>query len=200
MKKFACICMAAVLSASVLVGCSANSVPDTNSTSESDSTNVSGVTAGKVIVNFEGTVTAVNGNEITLENGKTIVISSDTVFAGDPDTNNAVSENIDVGNFVQGFTNDDPESDQISADKIWCNVAAQPSMGKLMTNFAGTVAAVDGKSVTLESGEVILMDNDTVFSVASGIVENVILTEGYSIQGYAENPETAASHIHIIAY
>lgn len=56
MKKFACICMAAVLSASVLVGCSANSVPDTNSTSESDSTNVSGVTAGKVIVNFEGTV------------------------------------------------------------------------------------------------------------------------------------------------
>lgn len=69
-----------------------------------------------------------------------------------------------------------------------------------MTNFAGTVAAVDGKSVTLESGEVILMDNDTVFSVASGIVENVILTEGYSIQGYAENPETAASHIHIIAY
>ena len=200
MKKITCICVAAAWSASVLAGCSADSKSGTNGTSVSDSTNVSSVTAGKVIVNFEGVVTAVNENEITLENGKIIVISSDTVFAGDPDTNNSVSEDIVVGNFVQGYTKDDPESDKVSADKIWCNVAAQPGMGKIKINFEGIVKSVDGSSITLENGEVILTDSNTVFSIASGIVENAALSEGYSIQGYAENSETAATRIHIIEY
>ena len=200
MKKIICICSAAVLSACVLAGCSANSASGINGTSSPESANVSDARAAKVVVNFEGTVTAVDGNEVTLENGKKLIISPDTVFAGDPDTNNSVSEEIIVGNFVQGYTKDDPESDLISADKIWCNIAAQPGMGKIKVNFEGIVKSVDGNSVTLDNGEVIFTDGDTVFSIAGGIVENVVLSEGYFIQGYTENSETAASRIHIAVF
>ena len=202
MKKITCICSAAILSACVLAGCSANSASGINGTSSLESANASDARAAKAVVNFEGTVTAVDGNEVTLENGKKLIISPDTVFAGDPDTNNSVSEEILVGNFVQGYTKDDPESDLISADKIWCNIAVvtNSGTGKIRVNIEGTIASVDGNSVTLDNGEVIFTDGDTVFSIAGGIVENVVLSEGYFIQGYAENSETAASRIHIAVF
>ncbi|MBQ8687831.1 MAG: hypothetical protein IJ512_04700 [Ruminococcus sp.] len=195
MKKFASICMVSLMALSALVGCSAD---DT-----ANSENASGAPTGKVVVNFEGTVTAINGDEITLENGKIVVISSDTVFAGDPDTNNAVSEEIAIGNFIQGYTEDDPDSEQVSADKIYCNMAVRTG-GKLVINFEGRVSAIENDRITLENGQVILVSDDTVFSIASGVVENVILSEGYSIQGYTEGDpaasEVTASRIHIIAY
>ena len=81
------------------------------------------VPVGKVVVNIEGTVTAIDENEITLDSGKIVVISSDTFFAGDPDTNNAVSKEILVGNFIQGFTEDDPDAEKINAVNIYCNLA-----------------------------------------------------------------------------
>lgn len=195
MKKLVCICMVTLMTLTILVGCS------TESTVGSD--NVGGISTNKVVVNFEGTVTAINGDEVTLENGKTIVISSDTVFAGDPDTNNTVSEEIIVGNFIQGYTEDNPDSEQVSADKIYCNTAVRTG-GKLVINFEGKVAAVEDDRITLDNGQVILITDDTVFSIASGIVENAILSVGYNIQGYTKDDPTAsevtASRIHIIAY
>ena len=89
MKKLLAACLAAVMAFGTLTACGSNAsvTPD-------------GGTTGKVVVNIEGTVTEVNGNELTLDSGKIVVISADTVFAGDRDTNNAVSEDIAVGNFV----------------------------------------------------------------------------------------------------
>lgn len=194
MKKSVCICMAALMTLFTLAGCSAGSTVS----SDADRTSTS-----KVVVNFEGTVTAINGDEITLENGKIIVVSSDTIFAGNPDTNNAVSEEIIVGNFIQGYTDDDPDSEQVSADKIYCNAAVRTG-GKLVINFEGKVAAVEDDRITLDNEQVILITDDTVFSIASGIVENAILSVGYHIQGYTGDDPTAskvtASRIHIIAY
>ena len=193
MKKLLAACLAAVMAFGTLTACGSNAsvTPD-------------GGTTGKVVVNIEGTVTEVNGNELTLDSGKIVVISADTVFAGDRDTNNAVSEDIAVGNFVQGYTKDDPDAERVSADKIYCNTAVQPGGGKLAVNFEGTVASVEETRITLENGQVILVTGDTVFSIASGVVENIILSEGDRIQGHtSDDPaasEITASRIHFIAF
>ena len=193
MKKLLAMCLASVMLFAALTACGSNAsvAPD-------------GGTTGKVVVNIEGTVTAVNGSEFTLDSGKVVVISADTVFAGDRDTNNAVSEDIAVGNFVQGYTKGDPDAERVSADKIYCNTAVQPGGGKLAVNFEGTVASVEETQITLENGQVILVTDDTVFSIASGVVENIILSEGDHIQGHtSDDPaasEITASRIHFIAF
>ena len=155
MKKLVCICMAALMTLSTMVGCSP---ADTTSAD-----NAGSAPTGKVVVNFEGTVTAVNGDEVTLESGKIIVITSDT------------------GNFIQGYTEDDPDSERVSADKIYCNVAARIG-GKLVINFEGKVAAVEDDRMTLENGQVVLISDDTVFSIASGVVEHIILLRGITFR------------------
>lgn len=153
MKKLICIGMAALVALLALVGCSTEHT--------GNSANAGGTSAGKVVVNFEGTVTAVNGDEVMLENGKIVVISSDTVFVGDSDTNNAVSKEIVVGNFIQGYTKDDPGTKRVSADKIYCNAAVR-SGGKIVVNFDEKVAAVEGDRITLENDQVVLISDDTV--------------------------------------
>lgn len=77
----------------------------------------------KPVINFEGTVVAVEGNKITLDNGEVIIISDNTKWMGDPDTYDSVSTDVEVGNFIQGFTEDDINSAEISADNIWTNRA-----------------------------------------------------------------------------
>lgn len=193
MKKLLAMCLASVMLFAALTACGSNA-----------STPPDGGTTGKVVVNIEGTVTAVNGSEFTLDSGKVVVISADTVFAGDRDTNNAVSEDIAVGNFIQGYTKGDPDAERVSADKIYCNTAVQPGGGKLAVNFEGTVASVEESRITLENGQVILVTGDTVFSIASGVVENIILLEGDHIQGCTNDDpaasEITASRIHFIAF
>ena len=75
----------------------------------------------KPVINFEGVVTAVDGDRITLKDGKVILITDDTAFGGDPDTNNVVSDNIQVGNFIQGYTEDDTDAEEVTANRIWTN-------------------------------------------------------------------------------
>lgn len=183
MKKIICIFMAVTMVIFALMGCSADQSP------------AKGETTGKVVINFEGTVAAVHGNEITLENGKVIVISENTVFGGDIDTNGAVSEEIVVGNFIQGYTKDNAEADRITAAKVYCNEKVNPAVGKLVVNFEGKIVSVNGNEITLNNGEIIIVTEDTVYSIAGGAVKNIILCEGYTIQGYAEG---TASRIHII--
>ena len=66
-------------------------------------------------------MTAVDGDRITLKDGKVILITDDTAFGGDPDTNNVVSDNIQVGNFIQGYTEDDTDAEKVTANRIWTN-------------------------------------------------------------------------------
>ena len=75
----------------------------------------------KPVINFEGVVTAVDGDRITLKDGKVILITDDTAFGGDLDTNNVVSDNIRVGNFIQGYTEDDTDAEEVTANRIWTN-------------------------------------------------------------------------------
>lgn len=75
----------------------------------------------KPVINFEGVVVAVDGNSITLKDGKIILITESTEFMGDPDTGNAVSKDILVGNFIQGYTEDPTDAAEITARKIWTN-------------------------------------------------------------------------------
>lgn len=75
----------------------------------------------KPVINFEGVVTAVEGNRVTLESGTIILITENTEFAGDPDTGNAVSKEIFVGNYIQGYTEDNIDAAEVTANKIWSN-------------------------------------------------------------------------------
>lgn len=116
MKKAASMCLTMLLAAAVLSGCEQNKPIEFN-----------GGASGSVVVNIEGTVSEVNGNEILLDSGKILVISEDTVFA--EDTTGQVSDEFEVGNFVQGYTNDDPISDKVTAAYIYSNVARQTDSG-----------------------------------------------------------------------
>lgn len=75
----------------------------------------------KPVINFEGIVIAVDGDKITLEDGKIVLITENTLFAGDPDTGNAVYTDILVGNFIQGYTEDAIDAETIIARNIWTN-------------------------------------------------------------------------------
>lgn len=185
MKKIVSLCLAALMMFGVMTACGDNAAANQEER-----------TTGKVVVNIEGVAAAVNGDEVTLEGGKVVVISDDTVFAGDPDTGNAVSDEILVGNFIQGYTADDPDAERVTAGKIYCNSAVRTG-GKIVVNFEGTVAAVEGGRITLEDGQEIQISGDTVYSIASGIVEQVILSEGDAIQGHV-GEDGCATRVHII--
>lgn len=76
--------------------------------------------------------------------------------------------------------------------------------GKIAINFEGTVEAVDEAEITLENGQVLLITDDTVFSNAGGVTEDISLSKGDHIQGYTADdptaPQITASRIHIIEY
>ena len=110
MRKAMSMCLVAVSALVILTGCGRNIPPEPDS-----------VAYGGVVVNIEGTVCAVDGSQILLDSGKLLVISEDTVF-GDS-TSDQVSDKFEVGNFVQGYTNDDPTLSKVTAAYIYSNVA-----------------------------------------------------------------------------
>ncbi len=70
----------------------------------------------KIAINIEGIVTAVEGNKITLDSGKVVFITDETAF----ETQNVgeivpIDSEILVGNFIQGFTLDDENLDEVTA-------------------------------------------------------------------------------------
>ena len=81
-----------------------------------------GKPAQKVVVNFEGIVSSVEDGTITLEDGTVVLLTDDTAFGGDPDTGNTVSEDIQPGNFIQGYTEDQPGAGPLTAENIWANL------------------------------------------------------------------------------
>ena len=141
----------------------------------------------KPVINFEGVVAAVDGGRITLNDGKVVLITEDTKFGGDPDTNNDVDDNIQVNNFIQGYTEDNAEAEEVTASRIWTNTA--PAIGgKRLINFEGRVVEIAENSVTLDNGKIIRIKADTVITAPDGSSSQI--NAGDYIQGYAENPES----------
>ena len=199
MKKIFIMSLAAVLSLSLLAGCTGkdqNETPTggqtgTPSVTRPASDYVGGPTGGKpaqkVEVNFEGVVAAVEDDTITLADGKIIVITDETSFASDPDSDRTISDEIAVGNYIQGYTTDDANADKVTASNIWTNDAPTTG-GKMAVNFEGRVAAVEDGKVTLEEGTVILTDGADI-AAPDGSAGKI--SAGDYIQGYAEDPDAA---------
>ena len=143
----------------------------------------------KPVINFEGVVTAVDDNSVTLKDGKIILITENTKFMSDPDTDNVVSEDILVGNFIQGYTEDDTTAAEITASKIWTNEGRTAGGGKRVINFEGRVAKVEQGSVILDNGKIVKLAEDTTVTHPDG--SSAEIAEGDYIQGYAENAENS---------
>lgn len=155
---------------------------------------------GKVIINFEGVITNIDGEHVTLDSGKTLIVTEDTLF-GAPDMGKEVSSELTVGNFVQGYTASDSDAEEIAATRIWINLVPEFAPGKFIINYEGRIAAIDGDRVTLDTGKTLILTDSTVYSIPQGIVESVILSEGMFIQGYTadapESPEITAARLHV---
>ena len=142
----------------------------------------------KPVINFEGVVTAIEGDHVTLKDGTVVIITDETKFMGDPDTGNIVNEDIMVGNFIQGYTEDDTNAEEITASKIWTNEGRTSSGGKRVINFEGRVTKVEENSVTLDTGKTVRITEDT--TVTTPDRNSGKINEGDYIQGYAENAES----------
>lgn len=158
-----------------------------NSTTTPNITGDEQISTMKPVINFEGVVTNVEDNRITLNDGKVVIITEDTVFGSDLGTANSVSKDIRIGNFIQGYTKDDVDWDEITASRIWCNEGRTAGGEKRAINFEGRVIKVGQNSVTLDNGNIIIIEEYTVVTSPDGSSTNI--TEGDYIQGYSENVE-----------
>lgn len=143
----------------------------------------------KPVINFEGVVVAVDENSVTLKDGKIVLITESTEFMSDPDTGNAISEDIKVGNFIQGYTKDDTSAAEITASKIWTNEGRSFIGDKRVINFEGRVANIEQGSVILDNGKVVNIAENTTITSPDG--DSAEIAEGDYIQGYAENAENS---------
>lgn len=151
------------------------------------STNERPNTGMKPVINFEGVVAAVDDNRVVLNDGKIILITENTEFIGDPDIGKTVSEDILVGNFIQGYTEDAIDEAEITASKIWTNEGRTVGNGKRVINFEGRVVKVEQDRITLDNGKIVRIAEDTTITSPDGTSAEIV--EGDYIQGYAENVE-----------
>lgn len=85
-------------------------------------TNTSMQINAKVVVNIEGKIVEIDGNRIKLDSGKWIVITEKTIFEDDPDCGvEKVDDEFVVGNFIAGYTEDDPNAGEVTAYQIYSN-------------------------------------------------------------------------------
>lgn len=175
MKKLISLGILSALALSLLAGCSAQA----QRSDRTDTTNQ------KPVISFEGTVAAVKDGVVTLEDGATVFITEDTVFGGDPDSDNAVSRDIQLGNFIQGYTAEDAKDGPMAAQNIWTNLPGNGG-GKLSVNFEGRVTAVEDGNVTLDSGKTVRVGEQTSVKGFDGSAAEIAV--GNYIQGYAADP------------
>lgn len=175
MKKLISLGILSALALSLLAGCSIQELkPDQT-----------GTTNQKPVISFEGTVTAVKDGVVTLEDGTAVLITEDTLFSGDPDSGGTVSQDIQTGNFIQGYTAEDAKDGPVTAQNIWTNLPGNGG-GKLSVNFEGRVTAVEDGSVTLDSGKTVRMREQTSVKGFDGSAAEIAV--GDYIQGYAADP------------
>lgn len=122
MKRKALAGMVVALTLFAITGCAdttTDSDPADQDLQSTETVVVSEVpeSTGKMSVNFEGRVTAVEDNQVTLDSGKTVLISDTTsVVAYDGSTTT-----IAVGDYIQGYATD-PDSDTLEALNILVTV------------------------------------------------------------------------------
>ncbi len=134
-----------------------------------DSENNSTIRA-KIAINIEGVVTEIHGNRITLDNGQTVIISEKTLFETENVGNFvAVDKNIQVGNYIQGFTFGDEKADVVIADVISSNGVLEMSMRSVMVNIEGIIVEVseDGKRFKLNTGKWVVVTENTELGITS---------------------------------
>ena len=124
MKKAITVGLVFALALAALAGCGVNQEEESHRSGGEGYTGgpAWGKPAQKVVVNFEGIVSSVEDGPITLEDGTVVLLTDDTAFGGDPDTGNTVSEDIQPGNFIQGYTEDQPGAGPLTAENIWANL------------------------------------------------------------------------------
>lgn len=178
MKKLISLGILAALALSLLVGCSAQGAKP----GQTDTTNQ------KPVISFEGTVSDVEDGVVTLEDGTVVQITESTVFGGDPDSGSGISQDIQTGNFIQGYSADDGADSPVTAQNIWTNLPGNGG-GKLSVNFEGRVTAVEDGLVTLDSGKTVRVGEQTSVRGFDGSAAEI--TVGDYIQGYAADPDAA---------
>lgn len=165
LKKLLSLFVIALLTISMVVGCTANEEkPDEN-----------GENNQKVMVNIEGIVEAVDDSLITLDSGKKVTITGETQFQDDPDNGTeAVNSEIKVGNIIQGYTEDDVNNENVVASVIYKNYASDQLLVKFELDFDGVVN--DGmKEAGIVSLEKLFDYEDGVWYVAH--IENGVEIE-----------------------
>ncbi len=181
MKKLLVLAITGVMALTMMVGCSQPTpenvaLPETNPTEnvqpeteevQTDSVDAPPPIMADIAINIEGAVAEVDGNKITLDSGKVILITADTVFeTQDVGDSVAINDKIEVGNFIQGFTSGDAEANEVTADVINTNEAPQ-IMGSAVVNIEGVITEVseDGKSFLLDTGKWVKVTEDTEMGI-----------------------------------
>lgn len=121
--------------------------------------------SSKIAINIEGVVTDINGNVYTLDNGKLIVVTEETVF----ETQNIgervkVNDVIEIGNFIQGFTLGNPDDEEVVAAVISANEKIDVN-ASIIINIEGIITAIDGNIITLDQGQMFEVNEDTLYEM-----------------------------------
>lgn len=117
-KNMYALMLTVMFSVSLIAGCSNRNADATGAATEPEMT-VGTIahddvpTDGKIMVNFEGRVTAIKDDQATLDSGKTVIIDNETSVKKPDGSDTTVS----VDDYIQGYT-EDPENDTIHALSI----------------------------------------------------------------------------------
>lgn len=156
MKKIILVLTAVALLATMMMGC--QEAPTTEEVKEP-------VIQAKVLVNISGEIVEINGDKVKLDNGMWVVITDETDFSDDPDNGvEPVDQTLVVGHTIQGYTSDDTEASEVTAERIYSNRPAMKPMGKVAVNISGEIVEVDGDKVKLDNGMWVQMTDETDFS------------------------------------
>jgi len=201
MKKFTLVVVGLIMMMTMVVGCSNDKTGDTLESKpevavtefdvEEANDSIEGIMAD-ILINIEGVVAEIDGNVITLDTGKVVIISDETAFETQKIGDVVEIENvIEVGNFIQGYTSDDPEANEVNADVINTNEKMQIS-SKIAINIEGVVVAVEENVITLDNGQKFMVTDETAFEtqvesdVNSSLTKEVneIFEIGNLVQGF----------------
>lgn len=179
MKKLNLAVMVVVMMMTMVAGCSNDKEKDSgmdpvNVTVDSQANNQVNETTNEndnnlgdiqvdIAVNIEGVVTEIDGNRVTLDTGKVVTITEDTIFeTQDIGEIVEIGQVIEVGNYIQGFTSGDSDAEEIIADVINMNEKMQIS-SKIAINIEGFVIAVDENVITLDNGQKFIVNEETAY-------------------------------------
>lgn len=84
--------------------------------SQPDAQTAPAAPTGKVRINFEGRITAVEGDRVTLDSGKVVVLTESTLFTIPQGA--ADRALLTEGAYIQGYTADGPEAAEFTAEQV----------------------------------------------------------------------------------